>query len=374
MDEYNKQIEYNNKSINSNITKSYIIYTIIAGILTLIPISSLLFNLVQLIYPSIYISESIYVAIFYITKLIGFSIYVFVLRKNTKKGSLLIVIASILLLLSFLAYDSINNMDNKGLDYIGQALGMAIIYRICIYIYYVLTFILFIIYSRSFIFKKKVLIPIIISMALFSLFIYGYNKYTHYASTQKITNEIPSVNEFKNKLVERNLYVDDYILFGVDNIDNYIHKISFNNDYMKTYSSYVYFGYKTKNISKKIEKYSDYLSWIIYYTNGKLYAVLGYLDDSQLFQHFYKLTLNNHGNILSEDKEIYVYNWKNNYYDKIDIEKYGVALNGLRYNYEDETYIFVDVFEKFTKVFHQYEIIDRINSSTLDNYANSLEI
>lgn len=374
MNQYNNQVEFqDNHSKNNTLdetTKLYIFYTIIAGILTLIPVSSLILELINLINPSIYINEYIYIISFYIIKVIGFLIYFFVLRKTTKKKITLIIVAGIFLLFSSLMYNSVNNMENTGIDSIGQALGIAIIFKMCLYIYYTFTFILFILYAKSFVLKKKV----IISIVSIILLVFTYKTISHYISIQKITEDISSVNDFKNELIARNLYTEENLLFGVDNKENNIHKISFYSDSNEKYPSYIYYGYKTKNMSKNIKKYDNYLNWIIYYTNGKLYAVLGDFDDSQLFQNFYRLEIIYHGNILSEEKEIFTYNWKKNYYEKIDIEKNSVSLENLRYYYEDGTYIVVDVFEKFSNhLLHNYEIIDKINSNMLDIYANNLK-
>ena len=79
-------------------------------------------------------------------------------------------------------------------------------------------------------------------------------------------------------------------------------------------------------------------------------------------------------NILSEDEDIFTYNWEKDYYEKIDIKKNSVATQSLFYYYENNTYITVDAFEKFSsKGLKEYEIIDKITSTMLDDYANNLE-
>lgn len=365
--------QYNNK--NSNETKkSYIIFTILAGILTLVPISTLILELIGLINSNSYINDSIYIISFYVVKVIGFLIYFCILKEMTKSKTAMTIIAGIFLVISGLMYNKMNSMENKGIDYIGEALGIAIIFNGCIYIYYIFTFILFIMYAKKFIFKKKVIISIIIAIISILILIFTTKVITHYTSIQKISSDIPSVADFKYELNRRHLYTNEYLLFGVDNIENNIHKIDFNNDSNKKYPSYIYYGYKTKNESKNIKKYTDYLEWIIYYTNGKIYAVLGEYDDSQLFQDFYRLQVSYHGNILSEDNEIYTYNWKKNYYEKINIEKNSVACQDLRYYYENGTYIIVEVLEKFSsRGLENYEIIDKIDANMLNSYANKLK-
>ena len=83
MNQYNNQIESKDTNFKHNTlgetTKSYIFYTIIAGILTLIPVTSLISGLIYSINPSIYINEDIYIISFYLIKIIGFLIYFFVL-------------------------------------------------------------------------------------------------------------------------------------------------------------------------------------------------------------------------------------------------------------------------------------------------------
>lgn len=364
MEKNNNKIKFNN---SSKTTKLYIIFTIFAGILTLIPVSTLVLSLID---PNAYINENIYIFLFYIEKIIGFLIYFCVLKEITKSKGIIAIIAGIFLLMSSFWYNEMNSMENTGIDYIGQALGMAIIFNLCIYIYYIFSFILFIAYAKRFIFKKEVIISII----LIVLLAFANKGIMYYASIQKINDNMPSVSDFENELYERNLRTNEYLLFGIDNIENNIHKIDFESSSNEKYPSYIYYGYKTKNVSKNINKYDDYLDWIIYYTNGKLYAVLGDFEDSQLFQNFYRLEILRRGNILSEDEEIYTYNWEKNYYEKINIKKNGVSIENLRYYYDDGTYIIVDVFEKFSSLLlHNYEIIDKIDSNMLDIYANNLK-
>ena len=367
--------QYNNKImlkitnfINKNsieTTKSYIIFTIFAGILTLTPVSSLVLGLID---SNVYINDNIYIISFYIVKIIGFLIYFCVLKEITKSKRIISIIAGISLLMSGFMYNQMNSMENTGIDYIGQSLGMSIIFTFCIYIYYIFTFILFIAYAKKFIFKKKAIITIIIAIVLIILLSF----IMHYTAIQKVNDYIPSVSDFENELVERNLYTNEYLLFGIDNIENNIHKIDFYSDSNKKYPSYIYYGYKTKNLSKNNREYNDYLDWIIYYTNGKLYAVLGDYDDSQSFQNFYSIELSYDSNILSEDDEIYTYNWEKNYYEKININKDGVSRQELRYYYENGTHINIDVLKKFSYNFFNYEITDKIDSNTLDTYAKNL--
>ena len=369
--------EYNNNQIESQdtnfrsdtlnkTTKLYIFYTLIAGILTLIPVSSLILRLVNS-----NISEYIYIILFYVEKVIGFLIYFFLLKKITKKKIILIIIAGIFLLFSGLMYNNMNSMENTGIDYIGQALGMAIIFKICLYIYYIIAFILFISYAKNFILKKKVIIPIIISIVAIVLLVFAYKTISQYTSTQKVTEDIKTVSDFKNELNKRDLYAEEYLLFGVDNKENNIHKISFDTDLNKKYLSYIYYGYKTKNVSKNINKNDDYLYWIIYYTNGKIYATL-----VDYYESSYPNSYNIYSNVLGEE-ELYTYNWDENYYEKINIEKDGISTETLYYHGND-MYISIEALSKSSFGYveylcEKYEVIDEINSYILDNYANNLK-
>ncbi len=66
--------------------------------------------------------------------------------------------------------------------------------------------------------KKIIAIVLIVFLAFLA-------KYT---SIEKVGDSIPSVSDLENELVERNLYTDEYLLFGVDNIGNNVHKIDSN--------------------------------------------------------------------------------------------------------------------------------------------------
>lgn len=351
--------QYNNSN-SIETTKSYIIFTILAGILTLIPISSLILGLID---SNIYISDNIYVISFYIVKIIGFLIYFCKLKEITKPKKIIAIIATIFLFMSIVMYNQLNSVDD-GIDSIAAALLAGMAFNLCTHIYYIFTFILFITYAKKFIFKKKAIITIIIAIILIILLAF----IIHCTSIQKVNDDIPSVSDFKNQLVERNLYTNQYLLYGVDNIENNIHKIDFNSDSNKKYPSYVYYGYKTKNLSNKYDDNAQ--NWVIYYTNGKLYAALGFDNDDGQSIH---LSYHDY-NILSEDDKIYTYNWRKNYYEKINIKKDGVVNDeSLRYHYANNGYN-IAVLEK-SQYYNDrnYKITTKIDSNTLDTYANDLD-
>lgn len=362
----------NTNSAFCEITKTYIFYTILAGILTMLPISTWILELIDLINPDSYISEYIYIISFYVVKVIGFLIYFFVLKKMTKRKVTLAIIAGIFLLFNGLMYSGMNSTENTGIDYIGQAIVVSTIFKICLYIYYIIAFILFILYAKKIIFKKKVIISIIISIILIILFVYAYKTISHYTSTQKVSEEIKSVNDFKNELVERNLYTEDNILFAVDNKEDNIHKINFSNNSEEKYPSYIYYGYRTKNETKNFNQNDDYLYWMIYYTNGKIYAAL-----ADYFESSYPNSYNIYSNILSEENEIYIYNINENYYEKINNENDGISTENLYYK-DDNMYISIDLLNKSVFGYveglcEEYEVVDTIDADFLDNYANNIK-
>lgn len=146
---------FNFETSNSGLTAKYILLTILAGILTLLPISTLIISLFDKVNPATYISTLIYIGAYYITKIIGFLIYFLALRQLTKSKVILTIFAAIFLAFSLFMYFCLNNMENTGIDYIGEALGYTLLYKSSIYVYFILSFIIFLLYAKNFIFKKK---------------------------------------------------------------------------------------------------------------------------------------------------------------------------------------------------------------------------
>lgn len=363
-------MEKSEVELDNKLSKKYIVYTILAGILTLIPVGTMILGIIDTkINSDGYINESIYAIVFYAVKVIGFLIYIFVLNQNTKKRKALIIISGIFLILTGLAQKNMESMDNKGLDYIGEALARALIFKACLYIYYISTIVLFISYSKKFLFKKKVIIAIVVLIIFSSISGVIIKQINNYTSTQKINDDIPTVNDFKSELMKRNLYDNDGLLLGIDNKDRNIHRITNNLD--EKYPSYIYLGYKTKNLNKYFNKNEDYLYWIIYYTNGKLYAAL--VDD---YKSSYPESFYIYSNILSEEETKYVYNTEENYYDIIKSETDYVKTDRLYYE-GNNRYISIEYLKKcdygYSILCVEYKLIDKINSQTLDNYAEQLK-
>ncbi len=152
MEEYDsKNISKSTNSINKNsseTTKLYIIFTILAGILTLFPVNTLFSGLTE---SNTYINEIINIILFYIVKIIGFMIYFCVLKEITKPKIIISIIAGICMIISRFIYNQMDNGENVGIDYIGQALIMSMISIYFLNIYYICTFMLFIEYAKKFI-------------------------------------------------------------------------------------------------------------------------------------------------------------------------------------------------------------------------------
>ena len=344
MDLSNKNEDYsmdNSKTI-------YIFCTILAGFLTLFPTGS--------------------ATSFYILKLLGFIIYFFVLKKITKTKIVIAVLAIIFLLLNFLSYNDISNLGHVGLGDLGSALGRLVIFRIFLYMYYLLTVILFILYARKFLFKKQVLIPIIVIGITITLLVFIYKLIYSKLQTKEVKNNISNTISLKKELDERKLYNEDYLLFGVDNEGKNIHRIYFNSNANEKYPLYIYYGYKTLNTNKIINPNDEYLNWIIYYTDDKIYAALadyyktGYPDSYVIY-----------GSILGEQNNFYLYDNNNNVFEKINTNKENIYFDYLFYKSED-MYISMALIKKATSqyLYKQYEVLDSINSNTLDSYANKL--
>lgn len=132
-----------------------ILYTIIAGVLTLLPVSSLILELIESGNPNLSFNDEIYIFFFYAIKLIGFLIYFLVLKKVTRVRIAFTGIAGVFTLVSIWAYVQMSTMENKGIDSIGTALGYAIILQFSIFAYYIVAFILFLLFVKDLFPKRK---------------------------------------------------------------------------------------------------------------------------------------------------------------------------------------------------------------------------
>ena len=104
-------MEKSEVELENKLSKKYIVYTILAGILTLIPVGTMILGIIDTkINSDDYINESIYAIVFYALKVIGFLIYIFVLNQNTKKRKVLIIISGIFLILTGLAQKNMESI------------------------------------------------------------------------------------------------------------------------------------------------------------------------------------------------------------------------------------------------------------------------
>ena len=231
----------------SKVTKSYVFYVLIAGILTLLPVVELISEVIATLAPNLELSNKIYAIAFYAVKVFGVLIYFFALKEKTIPKIIFALIAGIFLLLNGLAYSNLSNMESGGLDSLGQTLGYVMIYRICLYIYYAFTFTLFILHARNFLFKKKVLVSILIAIASAILLVFTYNIVSRFGATLEVNTTSKTVNDFKNELLARNLYADENILLGINSKGEHLNLLDFDSNSNEKYPSYIYYGYITKS-------------------------------------------------------------------------------------------------------------------------------
>lgn len=235
----------------------------------------------------------------YLFSIVFMSIYIHS-KKNTditnqKKYSIikfLIILYFIGIFLCSKGVHSYLNMENYGIDGIGEA----IIYGFMIKIGSILTIInpiiiLIINYGKK-IFKIKNLIIVLILIITFYILNILF-------TTTKVSKNIPTVGDFQEELVERELLskTTNYKLYGISNKKEKITSLSFEDDYNSKYPLYVFVV--------------D--NWIIYYANGYIYAVYGeyeYENGKEEITWIYPNT------ILSENKKIAIYNMNLNLYIK----------------------------------------------------------
>ena len=371
MYEYQNKEELSNNSINNNeekvVTKSYVILTLLAGILTLVPITSLIFNAM---YPTIEVNDYIFIGSFYGVKLIGILIYYLALPKMSKVKNIWSIVAIVFLILSAYIYLQPTEPGHEGIDYIGEAVAIGLAINICMYIYYSIFFVIFFNYAEIFIFKKKVIISIIVGVVLIALLFVIYKAIDHYMSIEKVTDNIPTVSDFEKELRTRHLYVNNNLLFGIDDKEDNIHKIDFYNNSTDKYPAYIYYGYKTLNIGKETDSTDEYLNWVIYYMNGNLYASI-----AKYYESSFPNSIILYGEVLSENKTIYIYNHEKNYYDLVRSESECIDdTEGLSYRDED-MYISIDFLEKDMDCLwpRKVRVVERIDARVLNDDAINLK-
>ena len=337
---------------------------IIAGLLTFLPLDIILSNLISFINQD-YILDTYKTTeiLSYIPKFIGMIIFIFGIKNNTSSKKIIPVVLILVLIFNINLYFQLENMHG-GIDAIGNAIATGFIYNGSLIIYYILSIINFIIYSKTFILKPKTIFLLVIPVIIIVFSPAIYRIYDENSSKLKDDRSFKTINDFKQELIKRNLYVDDGILFGLNKYDEKSQILDFNSN-EKKYPAYIYYGYKSKNTN------NDY-TWIIYYTNGNIYARLSYYDTRN-----YPKSHNSIGNIFTESNEIYTYNIYSNKYEIFKTNETDKCIRGDIESFErkDEEKIYIDYmylknYARNNKLScANTEKVNYINNTVLDNYA-----
>ena len=282
-------------------------------------------------------------------------IYIKTAREHYRFKKIIIFLCFIGIALGLFAICLMNNMENTGIDYIGEAIGYAFIFKIGYFLTISGLILLLIIDNRKFIFKKKVVVTLlIIVMLIFLFFVFKY-----LFSTEKVSEDIPTVGDFEKELIQRDFKTDNnnYRLYGVNNKSDKAIALSFEKNNNDKYPLYIY-------------TIIDY-PWIIYYANGDIYAVKGkYWDYYTAYNRktgyneekiIWEYSLDNI--IKSEKEEVSIYNRKYNRYEKGNT----ITAEGFNYyskNENTENSVFVDIpcIESWGS---KIEKIDRIDKKSL---------
>lgn len=240
------------------------------------------------------ITEDLFIGIaIFLPMIVGYVLYGFGFSKLEKIPKILYLLSLVVFLISLLSF--INSMTIEGgLDSVGQALGLIIIYRLSNIICRVLALLLLIITERKHIFKKKFLIPFFIIVAVIIIIVY----LTKYISTSNYreNKDIKTLADFKNELDRRGLYTNDspYKVFGIN--QNGEKELSFEYNSADQYPEFIFIKHK--------DNYSN--DWIIYYVNGKISAAYGQFyvgfngEEKILWEYPYIA--------VGEDDEVFTYN------------------------------------------------------------------
>lgn len=261
-------------------------------------------------------------------------IYIKTAKEHYRFQKIILFLSFLGIALSISGIISMDSMENKGID----AIGEAILYGFGVSIGYGLTAIgsllLLIIDNRKFIFRKKLILSVlVITIVVFAGFVLCY-----LLITEGVGKVIPTVGTFEKELISRGLKTSDtdYRLYGVDNKSDRAIALSFEKNNNTQYPLYVY-------------SIIDY-PWIIYYANGDIYAVQGkYWDYYTAYDRntgyneekiIWKFAIDNI--IKSEKEEVTVYNRKYNRYEK------GITIVNDSFNYysKDESIensVFIDI-------------------------------
>ena len=338
--------------MEKEVTQRYKIFTIIAGILTLISIPNIIYNYIGIT------NELLYQISFYITKIIGFGIYIYILKDMEKRQKIYLKISIILLVISIFALNGLSSVSG-GLDSIGEALVKGMFLSITLCAYYLVAFALYISYAQKFIFEKKAMIRATIVLLVAGIILFG----GYLSKTERVNeSKVPSVSDFEKELVSRGIcdikcYTSyDTKLYGIKKGLDKADDLSFVTDLGKKYPLYVYATEEKENEN----------NWIIYYINGNLYAVHGYYYVSEAstdFNEERKVIMKYPNIIVSENEDIITYNPKTNLLKK-GKKVWTESLN--YYAKGNDISVFVD-YPLTTKYdFFEVKVVDKINKNTLD--------
>ncbi len=145
-------------------------------------------------------------------------IYIITTKKNYFFQKFLLILNFIGIILAFGGFYLLNNMENKGLDYIGEALFYGGIVSLGMIILIICPLIILIIDNKKFIFRKKTLKVI----AIIGVAIMLYFPLHTLITTTKISENIPTVENFKEELTNRGFLTDttNYKLYGIKKSNN----------------------------------------------------------------------------------------------------------------------------------------------------------
>ncbi|MBQ6285686.1 MAG: hypothetical protein IJK67_05230 [Bacilli bacterium] len=271
------------------------------------------FYLLLIIIPTQYITLNLFqifedtpmmIAIF-LPMLLGYLLYGIGFSKLEKKQKILYILSFILFLIAFCSFKKAMSIDG-GLDSVGEALGLVIIYRFSIIICRILALILLVISERKNIFKKKFLIPFSIIVVIIAIIV-CLIKWIPTLNYREEKN-IKTLADFKNELDRRNIFSNSslYKVYGINK--NGEKELSFEYNSADQYPEFIFVKYGNNNENE----------WIIYYVNGQISAVygqfyIGYNGEEKIIWEYPYL-------VLSEGDEVVTYN------DEKDIIEKGKSL------------------------------------------------
>lgn len=256
----------------------------------------------------------------------------------------------------FSGLSSLDGMDSHGIDSIGETLVYAGITNLGRLFLIVCPLITAVIDNRKFIFRKKILLIVLMFIVGVIITIFLYKLLT----TTRVSKDIPTVSDFEKELIERGFLTDkekyNYRLYGIKKGNEKAIKLIFEENSNDQYPLYVY-------------TVIDY-NWIIYYANGEIYAVRGkYWDEYTAFKknsgyNEEKVIWDYHNDIISETDEMTVYNPKINRYEKGTTITY-TSFNYYSKDHNKENSIFIDI-PSIESWGSEIKKIDRIDKKTLN--------